>query len=87
MPPKPFMTWNNELIVSVCPSGVGVALGWAALLATLLLLPAEELELVLEEETWDEEGGALELVGFEEVELGGGGDEVVVVFGVVVGGL
>lgn len=77
------MTWYNELIVSVCPSGVGVALGWATLLAALFLTAAEELELVLEEETWDEEGGALELVAFEEVELGGGGggEEVEVVVG------
>jgi hypothetical protein len=73
MPPKPFMTWNNELIVSVCPSGVGVALGGATLLAALSLSAAEELELVLEEDTWDEVGGALELVAFEEVELEGGG--------------
>jgi len=73
MPPKPFMTWNNELIVSVCPSGVGVALGWATLLAAFLLTAAEELELVLGEESWDDVGGALELVAFEEVELGGGG--------------
>jgi len=73
MPPKPFMTWNNELIVSVCPSGVGVALGWATLLAALWLTAAEELELVIEEETWDDVGCALELVAFEEVELGGGG--------------
>jgi hypothetical protein len=82
MPPKPIMTWYNELIVSVCPSGVGVALGWATLLAALFLTAAEELELVLEEETWDE-GGALELVAFEEVELGGGGggEEVEVVVG------